>query len=314
MEPVRAIACERVPSPLNLPSMTPSSSEALASVSPYIRIAHNFSTKAFTLPPRLINDHALLYFKEGTGTFTDAGVTYPIERGTLFLCRPRRLHSFEGKGSTFYMLNIHLDMVEHAESEQIHYLYRADGPDAKRPVAAISDKRGDAGYLPTMIPIANPAAYEQLFFRVHRLFGLRDLRSRLQIKSAAIDLLAFVYAQVAAGEVSETVRGQLPGLEKSVQFMRANFARPLSHDEIASRAHLSRSYFARCFKEYYHISPLRFLNYLRIENAKSELTMTAKPIKEIAVDSGFDSVHHFTRVFSKTAGLSPAAYRTVYKG
>jgi AraC family transcriptional regulator of arabinose operon len=289
-------------------------SEALAFVSPFIRIAHDFVTPAFTLLPRQINDHALLYFKEGGGTYTDSGETYPIRRGTLFLCRPRRLHSFVGKGSPFAMLNIHLDMVEHPDSEQVHYLYRPDDPAAKRRVAIISDKRGDPDYLPVMIPITNPAAYEQLFFRVHRLFGLRDVRSNLQIKSAAIDLLAFIYTQVAAGAVSETVRGQLPGLESAVQFMRANFARPLSHDEIAAQAHLSRSYFARCFKEYYHISPLRFLNYLRIENAKSELTMTARPIKEIAVNSGFESVHHFTRVFSKTVSLSPAAYRTVYKG
>jgi AraC family transcriptional regulator of arabinose operon len=294
--------------------MALSHSKPLAAVSPYIRIAHDFLTPAFALPQRAINDHALLYFKEGSGTFTEAGVTYPIQRSTLFLCRPRRLHSFEGKGSPFYMLNLHLDLVEHAHSEQTRHHYRAGDSAAKRRVAAISDRRGDADYLPTMIPIANPAAYEQLFFRVHRLFGLRDVLSRLQIKSATIDLLAFVYTQVAAGTVSASVRGQLPGLELAVQFMRANFARPLNHDEIAARAHLSRSYFARCFKEYYRISPLRFLNYLRIENAKSELTMTEKPIKEIASNSGFESVHHFTRVFSKTVSLSPAAYRAVYKG
>ena len=78
--------------------------------------------------------------------------------------------------------------------------------------------------------------------------------------------------------------------------MQTNFHRPISHTEVAQEARMSSSYFARCFKEYYQLSPIRFLMQLRMEKAKTELTLTELPVKAVAAcASVFQSMHHFSR-------------------
>ena len=127
-----------------------------------------------------------------------------------------------------------------------------------------------------------------------------------------IDLFAFLFREVQQNEISPALRAQLPSLEVAVGYMQANFHRRIGHAEAAAKAGLSSSYFARCFKQYYAISPIRFLAQLRLEKAKSELTLTQQPIKAIATSVGYASIHHFTRAFTKHAGVSPAAYRQIH--
>ena len=284
--------------------------------SPYIRIAHDFPTPAFTLPPRVINDHALLYFKHGAGRFWVAGEKdFAIQPGDLYIVRPNVEHGFEGRGHPFYMLNIHFDLVERPDSRVVHYNRAVKVREHARAVESISarDKLDSVhGALPVQMRIRNTAAYERLFFRVHSLFALNDTASKLQLKAAMIDLVAFLYQQQQAERIAPKLLAQLPALERAVQFMQANFRVPLTHEQAAEHAGLSRSYFARCFKEYYCISPMRFLMQIRIERAKSELILDRRPIKAIAQAVGFESVHHFTRSFSRLAGVSPALFRSMY--
>lgn len=279
----------------------------LSRLSPFVRLSHDFPTPAFDLRPRIINDHAFLYFKHGRGTFLNGRDSYTIAPGTLFLVRPNVEHSFQGRGSPFYMLNMHVDPVERPDSATIHYDQRTKGP---MPPPESDILSVDA--LPVRIAIRRPAVYERLFFCVHGLFTVGDQASRIQIKAAMLDLIAFLFAEVQQQQISPALRAQLPGLEAAVRYMQTNFHRPISHLEVAQEARMSGSYFARCFKEYYRISPIRFLMQLRMEKAKTELTLTDLPVKAVAAGVGFQSVHHFTRAFTKSVGISPAAYRAAH--
>ena len=51
----------------------------------------------------------------------------------------------------------------------------------------------------------------------------------------------------------------------------------------------------------------------RIEAAKLLMTDTDLPISEIGERCGYESVVHFSRQFKKITGVSPSAYRMMYK-
>jgi len=283
-----------------------STTSLISRLSPFVRLAHDFPTPAgFELKPRIINDHAFLYFKQGRGTFLNARTSYSIAPGTLFLVRPNVEHSFQGRG--FYMLNMHVDLIERPDSAAIDYQQRRDDPHPPRAQDMLS-----AEALPVCIAIRRTAVYERLFFCVHRLFQVGGQASRIQIKAAMLDLIAFLFAEVQQQQMSPALRSQLPGLESAVRYMQTNFHRPISHTEVAREARMSGSYFARCFKEYYQLSPIRFLMQLRMEKAKTELTLTELPVKAVAAGVGFQTVHHFTRAFTRHVGISPAAYRDMH--
>ena len=279
----------------------------LRKLSPYVRLAHDFPTSAFNLPLRKINDHALLYFKEGHGTFSIRDKVHPIRPGTLFLCRPGVPHSFNGQGAPFYMLNIHFDLIEHKGCEKIHYHVSPRGRLARPNIEVLSEDT-----LPSVMHLTLSASYERLFQRVHHFFLLQDPASLLSLKGAMFDLLAFLFKQTQAQHISPALHEQLPHLERAVAYMRTHYGKSLSHEELAKQAGMSPSYFARCFKQYYQVPPVKFLTQVRLEMAKSELTFGRRPIKEVSSLVGFQSVHHFTRTFSQAIGISPAAFRAAY--
>jgi AraC-like DNA-binding protein len=73
---------------------------------------------------------------------------------------------------------------------------------------------------------------------------------------------------------------------------------------------LSRSSFARQFKQHSGRSFSEFLNGLRLEAACRELLESGRPVLDIALGAGFTQVSFFNRLFRRTYGCSPSAFRT----
>lgn len=78
--------------------------------------------------------------------------------------------------------------------------------------------------------------------------------------------------------------------------------------DIATACGLSRSHFIRAFGQTTGVTPYRWLLEQRIARAKL-LLATPQPLAEIATSCGFADQSHFTRVFSRLAGMPPAAWR-----
>ena len=57
------------------------------------------------------------------------------------------------------------------------------------------------------------------------------------------------------------------------------------------------------------MSPIRYLNRLRIEKAKEFMRTNAVNISEAALAVGFDNIYYFSRLFKQLEGMSPSAYR-----
>lgn len=105
----------------------------------------------------------------------------------------------------------------------------------------------------------------------------------------------------------KSLNGQFkPRLE---EIMEANFMFNLSLKEYARIAQRSLATFKRDFEICYHISPGKWLTQKRLEYAKYLLDTSNLNINEIAYDSGFENVTHFSRVFKEKYGVAPLPYR-----
>ena len=287
--------------------------EILEKISPYVRLAHDFRCPPnWSLARRRINDHALLYFKAGRGTFQLGQKNYPVGPGTLLFVRPDVAHSMAGSAAAFHMLNLHFDFVQHPGAEKIPYGRAPTAPNPRKKIETVAEKPGSVDFLPVCLQIDLAPAYERLFYVVLEAFRLRDPSSRLRLKAAFLELLAFVFRQVRARTVSRDLHRYLPQLERAAIYMSANTARPLALEEMARSAALSRSYFAASFRAYYGISPGRFHLRQRIEKAATDLTFGSRPVKEVAERYGFQTVHHFARCFRQVMGTPPAAFRLAH--
>lgn len=81
--------------------------------------------------------------------------------------------------------------------------------------------------------------------------------------------------------------------------------------EIAARLGVSIRTLARAFEKSFNLSPSAFFRALRMTHGRWELLNTEKSIGCIALDYGFSDASHFTRLFRKYYGVTPAAARAM---
>lgn len=93
------------------------------------------------------------------------------------------------------------------------------------------------------------------------------------------------------------------------EIMENNYTFNLTIRQFAKMAERSTSSFQREFYKYYKTTPGTWLQKKRLKHASLSLEISNSPITEIAFDSGFKNVSHFSRIFKETYGLSPSIYR-----
>jgi AraC family transcriptional regulator len=134
---------------------------------------------------------------------------------------------------------------------------------------------------------------------------------RIYVESLAATLGTHVVAKYAIAAFRGQRAGALNGaqLRASIGFMRENFERDISLEELASSARMSKFHFAKSFKLALGISPHRYLVKLRMERARKMLADARLSVDEIAQAVGYSDVGHFAVQFSKCTGATPSEYR-----
>ena len=92
----------------------------------------------------------------------------------------------------------------------------------------------------------------------------------------------------------------------------ARYFEPLSVDDLARAAGLSRAHFSQAFRRAFGESPHAYLLTRRLERAAALLRTTDRSVTEICFSVGLQSLGSFTTSFTRTYGLSPTAYREQY--
>jgi AraC-like DNA-binding protein len=92
----------------------------------------------------------------------------------------------------------------------------------------------------------------------------------------------------------------------------ARYMEPLTVDDLARAAGLSRAHFSREFRRAFGESPHVYLLTRRLERAASMLRSTDRSVADICIAVGLDSIGSFTTSFTRMFGRSPTAYRAAF--
>jgi len=129
---------------------------------------------------------------------------------------------------------------------------------------------------------------------------------RLKLKELVVSVLTSGRNQELAAHFRRIGASDSPPIR---EIMEANFRYNLSLDEYAKLCHRSLSSFKREFQAHFHESPGKWLLRRRLDHAANLLRHSPMNITEIAFESGFVDVSHFSRVFKARFALPPMAYR-----
>jgi AraC-like DNA-binding protein len=116
---------------------------------------------------------------------------------------------------------------------------------------------------------------------------------------------------VARRELPRTKVNALPKwrLRRVEEYVKTNFDRSISLSDLAKVAGLSRMHFAAQFRAATGYRPREYLLHQRIEHAMSLLSDTETVLAEVALAVGFCTQAHFSTVFKRITGDTPARWR-----
>lgn len=100
-------------------------------------------------------------------------------------------------------------------------------------------------------------------------------------------------------------------IEKACEFIDKHFTERIYLDQICRHAGLSKSTLLRAFTKAKGVTPYRYLETVRINEAKKLLQKGVPPL-EAAIQTGFSDQSHFTNYFSSFIGLAPGVYREIF--
>jgi len=95
---------------------------------------------------------------------------------------------------------------------------------------------------------------------------------------------------------------------KAEKFIRANYQKDITLQDIAREANLSETYFGNIFKKITGKSPIDYLTSTRINNAKRLLIETDYNISEISSLIGYEDSHYFSYIFKQKEGITPSEF------
>jgi len=212
------------------------------------------------------------------------------------------------KGGIFFLPADHAcDVALHADLDTIHIYLRADLFVDCRGV-----KRSQATRLAPIFGQADP-----VLAHLGEAIG-EVLRDGETASSLFVDPLVKAIANrfiVLSGEARSQAavrrKSQLSArqLRNVRDFVDIELHREIRLDHLAAVCGLSTDYFVRLFKTTLGVSPYQYVIERRVQRAKALLAENSQSLAEIAVVCGFSHQEHMSRLFRRSAGVTPGQYR-----
>ena len=98
-------------------------------------------------------------------------------------------------------------------------------------------------------------------------------------------------------------------IKKIIQFIRSNYMKKITLNDISDSVNFSVSYVCKIFKDEMSTSLSSFINRTRVENSKILLLNNDIPLVDVSYLCGFDDQSYFSKVFKKATGVTPGLFR-----
>lgn len=154
-------------------------------------------------------------------------------------------------------------------------------------------------------------APEPLLACIDRMMDTHEVTFSNELYRTA-ELLRFFSYVISAGSAHDSPTGKKARTmyaRLAMRYLSGNFDRKLSISALAAHIGVDRSYLTKSFQAEYGYSPQQYVMDLRMKKAKHLLEESEEPIASVAAKCGYSDALAFSRLFRKTWGCSPSAYR-----
>ena len=233
--------------------------------------------------------HQLAFCINGSGKFCIDNREYLIDKGKAFFFRPNTAHQYYPVNEPWTTLWIVFSgIVADSLLDVMNY----------KKFEIISD--------------INPEESLIWYNRLISTIRLKD-NNYMPEASAILYNLLINTGRLLSSRHTDNNTGITSKLDKVIKYIRENYHKDISLNDMASTVGVSPSYLCRIFKKEYKLSPIAYLIRYRINIAKEALIN--KPdmnIRDIAYETGFSDNSYFGVIFREFEGCSPKQFRMLY--
>lgn len=97
-------------------------------------------------------------------------------------------------------------------------------------------------------------------------------------------------------------------IQPALDYIAENYNKPITNDELANLLGISTVYFRKLFTKAIGMSPIAYIQHLRISKAKEMLKSDFSKISLISEVVGYSNIYHFSKTFKQVTGYSPTEY------
>ena len=202
-------------------------------------------------------------------------------------------------------------MEKHTKPETEKLIRNRDDPDSMQNPVTLTDEKWQA-------IINNDAAYDGQFFYAVKSTGIfcRPSCKSRPPKKENIGLFRTSEQALSAKfrpcKRCKPTGQRLPDDEwvsLVTDYIDKNYMETLTLETLAVISHGSPYHLQRTFKKVKDLSPVEYIQQVRVEKAKVQLISSDKPISEVGMSVGMSNTPYFITLFKKRTGQTPASYR-----
>lgn len=171
-------------------------------------------------------------------------------------------------------------------------------------------------HFPTVISGKEAAAEKlrEVFAELSESFERKQKGYEMEIKELLFKIMLLFYRFVPYQREEADSEEITEKLKAVLQYVKEHYRQQITVAQLAQICHFSEYYFMRFFKQYMGVTCVEYLNQYRMEIAAGRLAGSSRSVTEIAMDTGFNNVSYFNRVFRRSFGMTPKEYRKSNKG
>jgi AraC family L-rhamnose operon transcriptional activator RhaR/AraC family L-rhamnose operon regulatory protein RhaS len=247
--------------------------------------------------------HELVIVLNGRGQHITAGKSYPIFRGDVFVIKPFMRHTYkdtydlEIENILFIPEKLNIPQVDSGNIPGYSALFDTE--------PMLREKHDFKSRL--TLTHDQLAVVMQIIAKLHHELKNQDDGFRFMITTYFMQLIG--YLSRCYSHSTQKYSQKLLQVSSMIDFIKVNYHKHITLDEIAAKGKMSASTVNRIFKETLNMSPIDYLIKVRINNARTLLKRQQCTISEAAFQSGFNDSNYFTKQFKKFTGMSPREYK-----
>jgi AraC-like DNA-binding protein len=163
-----------------------------------------------------------------------------------------------------------------------------------------------SGFTP-VTPFVRQVMNAELELALRQLHTNRQLDEKRQIEICS--LLYRIFSLMIRPAPPIRSAGQDVWLPTCIEYIHTHFMERITVQDVADYVSVHRVYFSKVFTERTGLTPLKYLQKIRMEKAAELLCANILTIEEVALTLGYPDVYSFTRAFGNYYGSPPGKWR-----